>query len=76
MFLKYNSVPTVSYRPNSLGVNTIFNHESTGNEEVILDIHSIQNRKKIRFIGLNNVEMVIDLNSGEISGFNISGGEW
>lgn len=40
----YNTVPTVAYRENHLGINT-----STPNEDTILDIRALTDKKKIQF---------------------------
>ena len=43
-YLFYNTVPTVAYRENHLGINT-----STPNEDTILDIRALTDKKKIQF---------------------------
>lgn len=43
-YLFYNTVPTVAYRENHLGINT-----STPNEDTILDIRALTGKKKIQF---------------------------
>ena len=65
----YNSQPTISYRPNHLGINykDIDNDTDTEISEAIIVIGETNQRNKIIYKGANY---------GELIGFSASGGTW
>ena len=67
--------PTIAYRQNSLGINT----QDIG-EDVILIIQNYEGRNKVVFSYMddnnNQTTYEIDVSTGAIDGFTISGGEW
>ena len=64
------NIPTVSYRPNRIGINT-----SQLNDNAVLTIKKHQNYNFV-VLQLNNRDLTINLETGEIDGANISGGFW
>lgn len=78
-FVIYNSLPTVSYRKNQIGINC----DPTGTDanksqnikdaSLVVGAHSGKN--KVVFKSANQ-ELVIDLDKGEISSFTIDCGIW
>ena len=64
----YNILPTVSYRQNHLGINTL-GIDDKENENVIILIGEAKNKNIIRFVGTNNSKI-------KIEGFCIDGGTW
>ena len=66
----YNTAPTVSYRKNHVGINT-----RPSSSDGIISIQTYQDHKKIYLQGLST-SCIIDIESGDISGFIISGGAW
>ena len=68
----YNTVPTVSYRENHVGINAV-----TFTSSDVFRIQSLDNRNKIYFVK-DNTNATITLNSAsiEMSGFKIDCGSW
>lgn len=64
------NVPTVSYRPNHIGINT-----NQLDSEGVLTIKKYQDYKFI-VLQLDDRKLTINLETGEINGANISGGFW
>lgn len=67
----YNTVPTVSYRKNLLGVNTT-NFEGYSNAILVVGEHS--SKDKIYLVSANGVRTVSV--NGNLDGFIIDGGSW
>lgn len=67
----YNTVPTVSYRKNLLGVNTT-NFEGYSNAILVVGEHS--SKDKIYLVSANGVRTVSV--NGDLDGFVIDGGSW
>jgi hypothetical protein len=67
----YNTVPTVSYRKNLLGVNTT-NFEGYGNAILVVGEHS--SKDKIYLVSTTGVRTVSV--NGDLDGFVIDGGSW
>ena len=73
-YLLYLASPTVSHRAHWVGINTIEN----GTEDVF-HVSSFEAKNKIRLTGFsNNAEkiLIINLDTGEVSGAIINGGTW
>lgn len=64
------NIPTVSYRPNHIGINT-----NQLDSEGVLTIKKYQDYKFI-VLQLDDRKLTINLETGEINGANISGGFW
>lgn len=64
------NVPTVSYRPNHIGINT-----NQLDSKGVLTIKKYQEYKFI-VLQLDDRNLTINLETGEINGANISGGSW
>ena len=72
-FLVYNIVPTVSYRKNHLGINTLSPSER---EDSIVYVGSYGKRDKLYFVNSENKARTIDIESGGIDGFVVDCGSW
>lgn len=78
-FVIYNSLPTVSYRKNQIGINydptglDAYNNENIEQASLVVGAHSGKN--KVVFKSANQ-ELVIDLDKGQISSFIIDCGGW
>ena len=66
----YNTAPTVSYRKNHIGINT-----TPTFSDGIITIQAYQDYKKI-YLQNTSTTYIIDVESGNINGFIISGGSW
>lgn len=69
----YNIVPTVSYRKNHLGINTL---SPSVHDDSIVYIGSYGERNKIYFVNSENQIRTIDIESGGINGFVVDCGSW
>lgn len=69
----YNIVPTVSYRKNHLGINTL---SPSAHNDSIVYIGSYEKRNKIYFVSSENQSRIIDIESGGINGFVVDCGSW
>lgn len=72
-FLVYNIVPTVSYRKNHLGINTLSPSER---DDSVVYVGSYGERDKIYFVNSENQIRTIDIKSGGINGFIVDCGSW
>lgn len=78
VYLHFDSIPTVSYRPNRVGINTKLEKDESYSSAVLV-IESYEDYNKIIVRGqteLNQNEIVIDLVSGTVSGLTLSSGSW
>lgn len=66
----YNTAPTVSYRKNHMGINI-----KPTSSDGIITIQTYQDYKKI-YLQSTSTTYIIDVESGSIDGFIISGGSW
>ena len=80
----YNITPTIAYRKNQLGINTIpenfegndgFNPGESIKDTSILIIQSATNRNNIYFITPNN-RIKFNINDGKIDGILLDAGNW
>ena len=78
----YNITPTIAYRKNQLGINTIpenFEGNDGSGESIkdtsILIIQSATNRNNIYFITPNN-RIKFNINDGKIDGILLDAGNW
>lgn len=79
----YNITPTIAYRKNQLGINTIpenfegdgFNPEESIKDTSILIIQSATNRNNIYFITPNH-RIKFNINDGRIDGILLDAGNW
>lgn len=79
----YNITPTVAYRKNQLGINSIpenfegdgFNPEESIKDTSILIIQSATNRNNIYFITPNH-RIKFNINDGKIDGILLDAGNW
>ena len=79
----YNITPTVAYRKNQLGINSIpenfegdgFNPEESIKDTSILIIQSATNRNNIYFITPNH-RIKFNINNGRIDGILLDAGNW
>ena len=69
----YNISPTVSYRPNALGIN-YQNVYDLG--DAVLALSAYSNRKKIYLIGTGENYATIDILTGALSNFIVDCGSW
>ena len=69
----YNLLPTVSYRQNHLGINTLSPSER---RDSIVYIGTYGERNTIYFVGENNQQRIVNISTGAISNFVLDGGSW
>lgn len=78
--LVYDLAPTVSYRPNHLGINYQY-PDNTPYKDAVLVVNRYGNRQKVYLIGQNENTLTeraiqIDLSRGTLNNFQIYGGSW
>ena len=69
----YNLLPTISYRQNHLGINTLSPSEK---KDSIIYIGTYGERNTIYFVSENNQQRIVDISTGAISNFVLDGGSW
>ena len=71
----FNMFPTISYRPNRVGINTKRVDEFTSNTGSIV-IGAMNENSKIFILKTGQTQATIDLTTGKIDGFTLDGGTW
>lgn len=71
----FNMFPTVSYRPNRVGINTKRVDEFTSNIGSIV-IGAMNENSKIFILKTGQTQATVDLTTGKIDGFILDGGTW
>lgn len=69
----YNILPTISYRKNHIGINTLSPSAQT---DSIIYMGVYGNRDKIYFVNSNSDKRILDVETGGLSGFIFDCGSW
>lgn len=69
----YNTLPTVSYRKNKIGINT--SQIDSSESDTIVYISGYQTKNKLYFVFGDKV-CTLNLENGQLDGFKLDGGTW
>lgn len=69
----YNTLPTISYRKNKIGINT--SQIDNSQLDTIIYINGYQTKNKIYFVFGDKV-CTLNLENGQMDGFQLNGGSW